>query len=108
MKFFKKIVKIFAVIFILILLYGALLNYQLYAANKKVASYCDLAVVGESFEEYKKKVREKIDKNVEFDDEEWVHTFMGVAPLSFGIALCTIRTDGNKIISKEILPTAGG
>ena len=107
-KTLRKIAKVFIAIFILIALYVGLLNYQLYTANKKAASYCDLAVVGESFEIYKEKVRDEIDKSVEFDDKKWAHTFRGIAPLAFGVALCTVRTDGSKIISKEFLPTAGG
>jgi hypothetical protein len=108
MKALKKVAKVFIGIFIFIVLYVALLNYQIYAANKKVARYCELAVIGESFETYKKKVRDSIDENAVFNDEKAEHDFNAFAPLSFGIAFCKIKTDGGKIISKELFPTAGG
>jgi hypothetical protein len=108
MNTLRKIAKIFVVIFIFIVAYVTLLNYQIYAANQKAARYCDLAVIGESFEVYKKKVRDNIDENAVFNDKKAVHNFKGLAPLSFGAAFCEIKTDDGKIVSKEFSPTYGG
>jgi hypothetical protein len=104
----KPIIVMLILFFIIILLLEVMLQTGLRTANKKAASYCDLAVVGESFEEYKKKVHDVIDEKTEFDDKKWEHTFRGIAPLAFGVALCIIKTDGNVIVSKEFLPTEGG
>ena len=109
MKILKNVVKTIVAIFILFALYIGAAHYQVYSANKKAGAYCDLAIVGESFEVYKKKVRENIDKNKVFDDKKLKHGFSAVAPFLFGsMALCTIKTDGAVIISKEFIPTFGG
>jgi hypothetical protein len=108
LRVLRRVIVILLCIVLFFFVYIAFAVIDVRKANNKAASYCDLAVVGGSFEEYKKKVHDVIDEKAEFDDKKWEHTFRGIAPLAFGVALCIIKTDGNVIVSKEFLPTEGG
>jgi hypothetical protein len=105
-KTIRKMAKIFLTIFILIVLYVGLLDYQLYAANKEAAYICALAIVGENIDTYKNDLYKKMGIEVEYFDKG--RRFNSFASLAFGVATCEIKIEGEVIVSKEFHPTFGG
>ena len=107
-KFFVKHKIVIFLVIIVPLAYSALAFLLAKNANIIATHYCGVAVVGESFEDFKNKILQGNGGEGFFDKEKQEQVYVVYATLSFSEAVCRVKVQNGIIVSKDVSKAEGG